>query len=577
MDMPRRITIGEQSFLTLRERNYFYVDKTKFIRDWWLGGDPVTLITRPRRFGKTLMLDAVKTFFAPECAGRSDLFEGLEVWNDEQIRLLQGKIPVIFLSFARFTNNTYSSIISRIKTALVSTYGSFSTYIDMQAIPDPEKEIFMSVNSSMTDETAQDSLHYLCKFIAVQYGIKPIILLDEYDTPLQQAWLHGFWDEMTNFMRGFFNATFKDNPWIGRGLITGITRVAKESIFSDMNNLNVVGITSELYSDCFGFTEEEVFLAMDEYGLKEKNKVKEWYDGFIFGKQKEIYNPWSIVNYLSEKKFSTYWANTSSNAFVGELIANGDEIVKEETERLLHGKSIITKLDEQIIFHELYTKEGAIWSLLMAAGYVKPLSFNYETGMYEIILTNLESKKILEKRISEWFGEARISKNNFVKALLYNNLEEMNDWINDITKKVFSFFDTTPSGSKEERPENFYHAFILGLIVDLKQYEIRSNSESGYGRYDVMLIPKNRLDHGIVIEFKTYRPKKEADLTVTCNNALKQIYEKEYIVQLKSKGVSVNNIYVYGFAFKGKYVQILGGKYTEIDWERILNKNASLS
>ncbi|MBQ7457081.1 MAG: AAA family ATPase, partial [Desulfovibrio sp.] len=436
-------------------------------------------------------------------------------------------------------------------------------------LTDSERKQFDSVSISMDDAIAQDSLLCLSEYLYRQQSVKPIILLDEYDSPLQEAWLNRYWDKLLEFLRGFFNSTFKTNFSLGRALITGITRVSKESIFSDMNNLKVVSITSDFYADCFGFTEQEVFLAMDEYGLTEKNKVKEWYDGFIFGKQKEIYNPWSIINYLSEKKFSTYWADSSSNAFVGELIANGNDIVKEETEILLHGKSVITKLDEQVIFHELYTKEGAIWSLLMAAGYVKPLSFNYETGMYEIILTNLESKKILEKRISEWFGNVHVSKNKFISALLQNNLDEMNNWMSDIAKNVFSYFDTKKQ--KYEKQESFYHAFVLGLIVDLQQYEITSNGDSGYGRYDIMLIPKNPMDHSIVIEFKTHNSKKEKNLNVTCSNALKQIYEKEYITKLKNNGIILENIYVYGFAFSGKHVQILGGNYTDIDWDSFLD------
>ena len=359
--MPRKITTGEQYFLTLRQNNLFYIDKSKFIKEWWLGLDRVTLITRPRRFGKTLMLDTVKTFFSPKFADRPDLFAGLEIWKDEEFRNLQGKIPVISLSFSRINDNNYDDIIARIKTALADIYGLFSPLIDINAIPDAEKEIFTSVRKYMTDDTAKDSLHYLCKYLTLQHNIKPIILLDEYDTPLQEAWFHGFWDKLVNFMRGFFNATFKDNPWLERGLITGITRVAKESIFSDMNNLKVVSVTSDLYADCFGFTEQEVFTAMDEYGLTNKEEVKQWYDGFIFGNKREIYNPWSIIGYLSEKRIATYWGNTSSNSLVGELIAKANVKVKDEFTQLLKGESIVTKLDEEIVFSQLLSKKKELF------------------------------------------------------------------------------------------------------------------------------------------------------------------------------------------------------------------------
>ena len=335
------IARGKQNFVALRQNNCFYVDKTKFIRDWWIGRDCVTLITRPRRFGKTLMLDTVKTFFSPEFAGRSDLFLGLEIWKDEEFRNLQGKITVIFLSFSRINDTNYAEIIARIKTALADIYGSFSPLIDIKAISNAEKNIFTSVHEDMTDATAQDSLHYLCKFLTVQHNLKPIILLDEYDTPLQAAWLNGYWDQLVNFMRGFFNATFKDNPWLERGLLTGITRLANEPIYPDMNNLHAVGTTSNLYADCFGFTEQEVFSAMDEYGLTNKEEVKQWYDGFIFGNEREIYNPWDIINFLSTGELDTYWKDTSSNCLVAQLIRKGDITIKKDTALLLEGKSII--------------------------------------------------------------------------------------------------------------------------------------------------------------------------------------------------------------------------------------------
>ncbi|MBQ7456007.1 MAG: AAA family ATPase [Desulfovibrio sp.] len=553
--MSRQLTPGTQSFEYLRQNNYFYVDKTKFIKDWWNSGINVTLITRPRRFGKTLMLDTVKTFFSPKFIGRSDLFEGLDVWKDEQFRNIQGKIPVIFLSFAKIDNDTYEETISRIKTTLASIYGSFTQYIDIDAIPLAEKEIFTSVHKSMTDDTAQDSLNYLCKFIATQHKIKPIILLDEYDTPLTEAWLNGYWDKLVGFLKGFFKATFKDNTWLERGLITGITRVAKESIFSGMNNLKVVSVKSDLYADCFGFTEQEVFAAMDEYGLQDKDTVKKWYNGFIFGTHKEIYNPWSIIEYLLEKRFDPYWAQTSSNSLVGELIARGDEKVKQEVESLLQGKEIVTPIDEQIVFSQLYDDSQSVWSLLLAAGYVKATGYNDETRKYTITLTNYESKLILEEKISEWFRKVSKKRNSFQEALLNDNLEEMNEYMNEIAESTFSSFDIGKNTA-----ENFYHAFVLGLMVDLKEkYNIRSNQSSGFGRYDICMFPKYKGDRGIVIEFKVFKEKKEKNLQETCANALKQIKEKHYINDLIQHEVSSDNIYVYGFAFKGKEVLICGG------------------
>ena len=533
------IATGKQSFLDLRQHNYFYIDKTRFIKDWWNGGDDVTLITRPRRFGKTLMLDTVRTFFGLEFAEYANLFDGLEISQDEHLLNLQGSRPVIFLSLADVKANNYLQAVKLINARLVRIYNAFSRILDPSLLLDTEKEQFKSVCVSMDEATAQDTLLCLSEYLVSQKFAKPIILLDEYDTPLQEAWFNGYFDKLVGFMRGFFNSTFKTNTYLGRGLITGITRIAKESIFSDMNNLKVVSITSDLYSDCFGFTEQEVYTIMDEYGLTAKEKVKSWYDGFIFGKQKEIYNPWSIIGYLTEKKFAPYWAHTSSNALVGDLIAHSDYIIKKETEQLLLGESIKTKLNEEIVFSKLYTTKGAIWSLLMAAGYVKPISFDPASNVYEITLTNHESYLILEERISAWFGSVRTTRDNFQQALLEDDLDEMNELMSNITENIFSYFDT--QNNEENQPENFYHAFILGLIVNLKdRYIIRSNRESGLGRYDICMFPNYAGDHGIIIEFKTMKQRKEKNLEETCSNALKQIKNLNYIDELLAHKVSAN-------------------------------------
>ena len=578
--MPRQIpAAGKQNFSVIIQNNYFYVDKTKFIKNWWIGGDDVTLITRPRRFGKTLMLDTVKTFFSPEFADRSDLFEGLEIWKDEQFRNLQGTIPVIFLSFADINEKAYPETIKRIKECLNDIYNNFSDILDQNLFSERDKRQFDSVQESMSDTTAKTALRYLAKYLVRQGFPKPIILLDEYDTPLQDAWSYKYWDELVIFFRGFFNSTFKTNPYLERGLISVITRIAKESIFSDLNNLKVVTITSDLYSDCFGFTEQEVFKDMDTYGLTNKEEVKQWYDGFIFGKQKEIYNPWSIINFLSDKELDTYWANTSSNSLVSDLLMYSDSTVKKQTESLLNDKSIVTKLDEQIVFKELYKKKGAIWSLLMAAGYVKPITVNRLSKQYELAITNLEAKIILEDKISGWFNELSndydYDNNNFLKVLLENDLYLMNKIMNKIIIRTFSYFDTkntTRDGINEAK--NFYHCFVLGLLVNLKdRYSITSNHESGYGRYDICLYPKNSGDHGIVIEFKAINTDNEKNLKKTCDNALKQIKDKGYITDLLAHNVPKNNIYVYGFAFQGKKVLICGGAEEEIDWMTILGNN----
>ena len=559
--MKRILPTGEQSFVTLRKNNLFYVDKTRFISDWWTGHDRVTLLTRPRRFGKTLMLDTVRTFFSPEFSGRSDLFEGLRVWQDETIRPLQGTIPVIFLSFSDVKSSTCKEAIELIKESIVDLYTEFKEQNGISYILDDEKEQFSSVCRRMSNTTAQTSLRYLSHYLLRQYKTQPIILLDEYDTPLQEAWLKGYWDELVDFIRGLFNSTFKNNPYLERALLTGITRVSKESIFSDMNNIEVVSITSDLYADSLGFTNAEVIAALKEYDLDTIDEVKNWYDGFIFGSLKEIYNPWSIIKYLKHKKFEAYWAETSSNALVGQLLAQANGNVKKNVERLLDGESIVAKLNEQIIFSELYNEEGAIWSLLMAAGYLKPLAIDYVSEIYELTLTNLEVHIILNRLISRWFNKSDGYGKLFREALLADNISYMNKYLSEIAESTFSYFDT---GGK--KPECFYHAFVLGLIVDLKgRYEIRSNRESGFGRYDIIMLPKKG-DHGIIIEFKTIDESKEKNLSESCVTALNQIRKMHYINDLVAGGVQQSNIYVYGFSFKAKELKICGGQFDTIEW-----------
>ena len=466
--MPRTIPIGEQNFETLRNKNLFYIDKTRFIKEWWESEDRITLLTWPRRFGKTLMLDTVRFFFSLEFSNKNYLFENLEIWKNERFHNLQGSIPVIFISFANIKGNNYLDILEKIKETIIIIYNEFRSIIDISILSDTESEQFSSVRQSMSTVTAQSALLHLSKYIAQQKHTKPIILLDEYDTPLHEAWTYGYWDDLITFMQGFFNSTFKTNPWLERGLLTGITRISKESLFSDLNNLQVVSTTSNLYSDCFGFTEQEVFDAMDEYQLTDRNNVKRWYDGFIFGKTKGIYNPWSIIGYLKNKTFAPYWAQTSSNALVGQLISKAPISIKDECSDLIRGKSIVTTMDEQVSFSQLSGKKSAIWSLFMAAGYVKPISFQSDTNEYHLALTNHEVYIIMEELISDWFNNNYVDSKLFRNALLSDDIDSMNETMNDIMENIFSYFDT---GCKN--PENFYHAFVLGLIVDLKsKYDI---------------------------------------------------------------------------------------------------------
>ena len=565
--MARTLGIGKQDFEKVRKENAFYIDKTKFIREWWESEDDVTLITRPRRFGKTLNMSMLEKFFSVQFAGRADLFCGLAIWEDEKYRRLQGTYPVLFISFADVKETTYIQTKKKICRIIKALYNKYDFLLENDLLNESEKNDFLNISVDMEDNEASYSLKALSDYLLRYYKKKVIILLDEYDTPMQEAYVNGYWDELVSFTRSLFNATFKTNPYLERAIMTGITRVSKESIFSDLNNLQVITTTSGKYMDCFGFTEEEVFAAIDEYGLSEKRQeVKKWYDGFTFGKQKDIYNPWSILNYLDKRQIGTYWANSSSNSLAGKLIREGSRNVKENFEVLLRGKSIIVEIDEQIVYDQLDEDESAIWSLLLASGYLKVKNINtYATDFgewkqeYELELTNFEVGAMFRQMIRKWFSRSAGGYNDFIKALLLDDVKGMNVYMNKVAMATFSYFDTGKSPS-EEAPERFYHGFVLGLMVEMAdRYVLTSNRESGFGRYDVMLEPRRSGDVGIIMEFKVQDRTEEKELSDTVDAALKQIKEKEYKTVLIEKGISKEKIRSYGFAFCGKQVLIKKG------------------
>ena len=560
--MKKVISIGIQGFSDLREQDCFFVDKTNFIKEWWENRDVVTLITRPRRFGKTLNMSMLDCFFSNKYANRADLFEGLSIWQDEAYRKMQGTYPVIFLSFAAVKAGNLEDAKTQIKQEIARLYEENRYLLEGNVLSDNERKIFNSTTIQMDDTMAQNALKTLSVWMERYYGKKVIILLDEYDTPMQEAYVQGYWDEFTSFVRSLFNASFKTNPYLERAIMTGITRVSKESIFSDLNNLRVVTTTSNLYADCFGFTEEEVFAALDEYGMGDKkDEVKQWYDGFTFGEHRDIYNPWSITNYLDEGRLYPYWASTSSNGLVSRLIRTASADVKEKMEDLLRGQTITVNFDEQIVYNQLDDNEEAIWSLLLAGGYLKVQNIDYRgitlEPWYTLDITNIETLSMFMTMFRGWFKNKDANYNDFVKALLKGSLKEMNIYMNDVALATFSSFDTGKKPSEKSQPERFYHGFVLGLLVELRdRYQIRSNRESGYGRYDVMLTPVTEVDDAIVIEFKVHEPDEEETLKDTVRGALEQIAEKNYDAELLSQGISPERIRHYGFAFEGKKVLI---------------------
>ena len=561
----KTISIGKQDFASLREHNCFYIDKTDFIKEWWDSQDDVTLITRPRRFGKTLNMSMVECFFSVKYAKRLDLFEGLSIEKNAGLRKLQGTYPVLFLSFAAVKTNTYVNARRQICSLIASLYDENMYLLNGDTLNEREKKRFQAVTPEMNDADAVMALQNLCLFLSKYYGKKVIVLLDEYDTPLQESYAYGYWRELTAFTRSLFNATFKTNSYLERAIMTGITRVSKESIFSDLNNLEVITTTSEKYATSFGFTESEVFTALDEAGMSEQcDVVKKWYDGFVFGGKKDIYNPWSITNFLDKRKIDIYWANTSSNSLIGHLIQRGNSAIKEGMEDLLSGKELVTEIDEQIVFDQLDDNMTAIWSLLLSSGYLKinqaPKDAAASNQNYHLSLTNHEVDVMFRRMIDGWFKKYTPNYNAFVKALLADDVRAMNHYINRIALETFSFFDTGKGPSASAEPERFYHGFVLGLMVDLQDnYHITSNRESGFGRYDIMLEPVEiGQSDAIILEFKVIDPESEADLNATVNNALEQIRHKQYDAQLLARGFRPDQIRAYGFAFQGK--QVLIGK-----------------
>ena len=556
--MAREIAIGQQDYAAIIEKNSFYVDKTFFIKDWWNDPTFCTVILRPRRFGKTLTMSMMEYFFSTKHAGRADLFEGLYIWEQEEFRALQGIYPVINITLADIKEKTHEGAINEIKLIIQSIFNSFTYLADSDKLTSIDKKRFEAHIENPAVESLARSLRFLSELLYKHHGKKVLIFLDEYDTPMQEAFSSGYWNEIVEFIKNMFNATFKTNPYLEKSLITGITRVSKESIFSDFNHVSIVSTLSKQYETSIGFTEEEVFAAMDEYGLTEKEKVKFWYDGFTFGNHSAMYNPWSIINYLKYQEFKPYWANTSSNGLVSLVLRQASPELKMEMERLLDGKSIKTSIDEQLIFDTLTGggEDVSAYSLLLASGYMTGtllVNDEDEGEIYNIRITNHETRRMFKSLIKKWFSGRHNQYNRFVTALLAGSLEEMNYYMANVSSNVFSFFDTGINAA-----ENFYHAFTLGLMVELRdRYIITSNRESGFGRYDIMLEPRNKnSDDAIIIEFKVFKEMHEDTLKDTAAAALKQIEEKQYAAVLMEKGISAEKIRKYGFAFKGKEVLI---------------------
>ena len=574
----KNVSIGYQSFAQMMEHDFFYVDKTLLIREWWEKSDQVTLITRPRRFGKTLNLDMMNCFFSVQYRGRADLFVKHQIWKVSEYHELQGTYPVICLSLAGVKTGRFADQVYELCEMIEGIYESYAFLADgadsslsdaqrgrfcaeyehLQAIVHAEKEPLDNLPATIS------SLRVLTHLLAIYYQKRVIILIDEYDTPLQEAWSYGSWDESMEFYRAFYNKTLKTNPDLEKAMMTGITRISQESLFSDLNHLEAADIFSNKYAQFFGFTEEEVFAALDSQGYMTHNEVKRWYDGFTFGEVHDIYNPWSIINYLEKGKFDTYWVNTSSNVLLSGLLARDDHLVRGEVETLLRGGAVRAKIDTGIVYKNLEQEENAVWSLMLATGYLKinrviegENLYGLPMQEYDLSLTNLEVRSMLPALIRGWFTSAGSCCNAFVEALLAKDVEAMNLWMNEIVRTTISVFDVGEKASRYQMPERFYHGFVLGLLVELNtSYELRSNRESGYGRYDVMLIPRNKSADAFILEFKVRSDKKEANLQETLEAAHRQMEERHYEAELLDRGIRKEKICRYALVFQGKNVLI---------------------
>lgn len=604
----RTVGIGIQDFEKVRSNNQFYVDKTAFIAKWYRSNDDITLITRPRRFGKTLTMDMLHCFFSMTHAGRSDLFSGLAIEEDAEMMCLQGTFPTISLSLAGVKGDTFEAFLLSLAGRLGEALRGHRNLLEGDLLDPEEKSLFLEMSRltpRIPDSRAEKKkyreylydLTHLMKTLSGWlfscYQKKPLLFLDEYDTPLQHAWLHHYYDEAVSIMRELFSESFKENKWLGRGVITGITRIAKESLFSDMNNLAICSVISGGYDAVFGFTREEMAEILDEYGLSEKGDlVRFWYDGFTVGQETGIYNPWSVLNFLArrERPPQDYWAQSGGLGLVDHLMRGGGIALKEGLEALLRGEVIERTIQEDLVFPRLEYDENSVWSLLVAAGYLKPLlaggnpsgkdpskdeSFDgylqmassgslFPSGMEtRLALTNYESRICLHKMVKGWFDTRSGNyMENFASALLRDDLQEMNDQLQHVLTECASGFDSGVKPAKKgPQPENFFHGLTLGMLTCLSgQFRVTSNRESGFGRYDVSLEPSDpqRSPFAFLLEFKVF-DEKEGDSSIedTAHRARRQIEDRRYDADLTAKGFAPGRIRKYGVGFRGKEVKIV--------------------
>ena len=549
------IGIGESDFKSLILKDNYYIDKTMYIKDIIDNQSKVILVTRPRRFGKTLNMSMLKYFFDIKQKDSKELFKGLKIMNqDEKYTSKFGAYPVIYLTLKDAGLVNYEYMIMQMKTIMMDMFYEHRYVLDSDEIPTGEKNIFTRIlNAEATDIDLINSLKVLSKMLYIYYDKPVIVLIDEYDVPIQSAYVNEYYDKAINFLKTFYGATFKDNPYLEKTVLTGVSRVAKESIFSGANNFDVYTIMDNEFADDFGITEEEMDKVIDDFQVEdEKEEIRKWYDGYKIGDIEGIYNPWSILNYLHKRQLMPYWVNTSSNDLIKMTLKNSTT-VKEKIERLLNDEAVEVPINLETEIMGIENQEENIWGLMLQTGYLKlEETVSLTEGLYKVKIPNLEIKELFRGIIRDWFNNKVVGNNlnSILKDLIQLNLKEFERKFKVLVKEMFSYMDVG-----ENTAENFYHAFVLGMLVGLKDsYYVNSNRASGFGRYDIMLEPKDKNGNSFIMEFKVMEDMEEKTIEDTIENAKKQIEEKGYEENLKERGFK--NITKMVYAFSGKEVEM---------------------
>ena len=548
------IGIGTSDFRKMRVNDYYYIDKSMYIKDIIDNKSEVILVTRPRRFGKTLNMSMLKYYF--DCRqDNKELFKGLQIMSQEEKYTSKlGDYPVIYLTLKDVAENTYENMLISLKTAILDMYKEHRYLLDSDKIYEEEKEKIKDILYEREGENAlRTAIKELSEYLNRYYEKPVILLIDEYDVPIQSAYVEGYYNEAIGFLKAFYRITFKDNSYLEKTVLTGVSRVAKESIFSGANNFDVFTVLDNEFTDDFGITEEEMDEVIEDFKVEDdKKEIKKWYDGYKIGDKEGIYNPWSILNYLTRKELKQYWVNTSSNDLI-KLILKKSFTVKDKIEKLLRGETIEVKIDLETIIVGIENNEDNIWGLMIGTGYLKVVEVvDLANKIYKVALPNYEIKLLFEQIIDNWFRNKVMGNDlqSILKDLVTLNLEEYEEKFKILVREMFSYMDVG-----ENTAENFYHAFVLGMLVGLKDtYYVNSNRESGMGRYDIMLEPKDKNGNSFIMEFKVYKEDKEKDIEETIKSAKKQIEEKQYEQNLKERGFT--NITKMVYAFKGKEVKM---------------------